>query len=90
MENNIFYVVYDIQVCFIGILVGVVIQDSKIVVTLELREVIVYDFNIKIKYLKVRSYFQGLVFWIKGLVFMLKTESKQFLSQRFKGISQSK
>lgn len=54
-----FYAVYDTQVCFTGISAGVVIQDSKTVVTSELREVTVYDSNTKTKYPKVKSQFQG-------------------------------
>lgn len=40
--------------CVIGILVDVIIQESKIVVILELGEVIVYDFKVNMKYEKVR------------------------------------
>lgn len=61
MENILFHAVYDIQVCFTGISAGVVIQDSKTVVTSELREVTVYDSNTKTKYPKVRSHYQGAV-----------------------------
>lgn len=80
MEKITFHAVHDIQVCFTGISAGVVIQDSKTVVTSELREVTVYDSNTKTKYPKVRRHSQGSVFWTKGSVFMLKTESKQSLS----------
>lgn len=44
--------------CFTGISAGVVIQDSKTVVTSELREVTVYDSNTKTKYPKVRRHSQ--------------------------------
>lgn len=40
--------------CVTGILADVVIQESQIVVTSELREVIVYDSNANTKYKKVR------------------------------------
>lgn len=53
-----FYAIYDTQVCFTGISAGVVIQDSKTVVTSELREVTVYDSNTKTKYPKVRRHSQ--------------------------------
>lgn len=87
MENITFHAVHDIQVCFTGISAGVVIQDSKTVVTSELREVTVYDSNTKTKYPKVSRHYQGSVTWTKGSVFMLITESKQSLSERLKGIS---
>lgn len=44
------------HVCFTGISAGVVIQDSKTVVTSELREVTVYDSNAKTKYPKVKIF----------------------------------